>query len=117
MIVLPIGGLLLLQLVMAAAPLLAVSFACDSYLAWPWRATAATLWPSPWWRTSLRPPRLDERHEAKTIQVPRRPPMNDGGDSTDLPDEIIQKTDGPRYWRRHGEGPAVKELLQRGAAP
>ena len=39
-----IGGLLLLQLVMAAAPLLAVSFVCDYYLKWPWRATASMLY-------------------------------------------------------------------------
>ena len=43
-IVLPIGGLLLLQCVAAAAPLLAVSFVCDYYLTWPWRATAAALY-------------------------------------------------------------------------
>ena len=115
-IVLPIGGLLLLQCVAAAAPLLAVSFVCDSYLAWPWRATAATLYVIALVANVARGPADVERHEAKTIQVPRRPPMNDGGDSTDLPDEINTKPTVCVIGGGMAGVVAAKELLQRGCA-
>ncbi len=115
-IVLPIGGLLLLQCVAAAAPLLAVSFVCDSYLAWPWRATASMLYVIALVANVARGPADVERHEAKTIQVPRRPPMNDGGDSTDLPDEINTKPTVCVIGGGMAGVVAAKELLQRGCA-